>query len=324
MILGQKIRAEGGKIIPLLLPHDKLKGPVLTNASCYNYKGTLLVNLRCLNYVLYHSETCRNSHVWGPLVYLHPENDITLTTYNYVLQLDSDYNTQHFCSVDTSKFDVPPKWEFVGLEDCRIFDWENKLFLCGVRRDTTTNGQGRMELSEIAAEGPIMKEISRQRIPAPPPDTEYCNKNWMPILDIPYHFIKWTNPTDIVEYDPKTKETKSVFQGAFHNLGTIDLRGGSQVLRYKDHFIAFCHESHLYQSQCGRKDATYRHRAVVWDENFRLVRVSPEFSFLNAKIEFCVGLADYNGKFVATFGYQDNAAFLCEISYKLMDELTGL
>ena len=39
--------------------------------------------------------------------------------------------------------------DFVGLEDSRIFRWEGDLYISGVRRDTTENGQGRMELSKI-------------------------------------------------------------------------------------------------------------------------------------------------------------------------------
>ena len=37
--------------------------------------------------------------------------------------------------------------DFIGLEDGRLLKWNDKYYLTGVRRDTTTNGQGRMELS---------------------------------------------------------------------------------------------------------------------------------------------------------------------------------
>ena len=52
-------------------------------------------------------------------------------------------------------------WDFVGLEDARLVKWNETYYLCGVRRDTTTNGQGRMELSEIDIKDDSVKELKR-------------------------------------------------------------------------------------------------------------------------------------------------------------------
>lgn len=324
IILGQLVQKHGGKIIPLLIPSNQLKGPSLSNITIANVHNQLLVNFRNLNYVLYHAELNKNEHVWGPLLYLHPEADQTLTTYNYLAQLNNEYNVFAYSLIDTSLLDVEPMWEFIGLEDGRLIHWDNKLYLCGVRRDTTTNGVGRMELSEIGIEGNMAKEISRIRIPGPGNNDSYCEKNWMPILDKPYHFVKWSNPTELVKYDPINQITTTEILTEYKNFGTKDLRGGSQIVRYKNHYIGIIHEVDLYQSEAGRKDGIYTHRILVWDENFNLVNVSDAFSFLDGKIEFCVGLCEYDNKFLATFGFQDNASFLCEISKELMDKLTGL
>ena len=122
-ILGQEILNRGGDIIPLVLPVEDLKAPASANVSCLSIGGKLLINIRNLNYVLYHAEKMKNSHSFGPLVYLHPEADQTLTTYNYLCQLDNDFNIFAWACVDTSELDVPPKWEFVGLEDIRLIWW---------------------------------------------------------------------------------------------------------------------------------------------------------------------------------------------------------
>jgi hypothetical protein len=55
-----------------------------------------------------------------------------------------------------------------------------------------------MELSEISLDKTnwTAQEIDRKRIPAPAPDTSYCEKNWMPVVDRPYHFIKWNSPVE--------------------------------------------------------------------------------------------------------------------------------
>lgn len=323
-ILGQDILNRGGDIIPLVLPVDDLKAPASANVSCLSIDGKLLVNIRNLNYVLYHAEKVKNSHAFGPLAYLHPEADQTLTTYNYLCQLDDDFNIFAWACVDTSELDVPPKWEFVGLEDVRLIWWDDRLWQCGVRRDTTPNGVGRMELVEIQAEGAKVKEVSRERMPAPAPDSSYCEKNWMPITDMPYHWVKWTNSTEVVKYDRNTKTTTTVVGKDFKDIGTRDLRGGSQVIPYKNHRICITHEVDLYWSEAGRKDADYWHRVIVWDKDWNIVHASEPFTFMNGKIEFCVGLTIHNGEFVCTFGYQDNAAYLARIPTQLMDELTGL
>ena len=85
----------------------------------------------------------------APLAYLNPENDLHLRTTNYFCEVTDNLEIKSFTQIDTSKLDVPPIWQFVGLEDGRLVRWNDKLYICGVRRDTTSNGEGRMEMSEL-------------------------------------------------------------------------------------------------------------------------------------------------------------------------------
>jgi len=313
-IVKKIIQENKGFIKPLLIPAEYMIGPSISNPSIFNFNGIILVNLRNLNYILYHSEKNLHEHIWGPLLYVHPEDDQTLTTHNIFCELTDDLSIKKYSRIDTSKLDVEPIWEFVGLEDGRIVIWENKLFLTGVRRDTTPNGIGRMELSQLSIEdGHHVKEIHRERIPAPSPDTTYCEKNWMPILDRPYHFVKWTNPTEVVKYCPESKTTETVSLTPYQNFNTSDLRGGSQVIRYQDKYLAVLHEVALYSSPLKKKDGSYFHSFCLWDENFNLIKVSPRFNFLGAKIEFTCGLCEKNDDFLITFGFQDNAAFVLSV-----------
>jgi len=260
---------------------------------------------------LFHAEMNRHEHIWGPLCYLNPENDIKLRTTNYLCYLDDNLLMTKYIKVDTTGFDREPLWEFIGLEDARLFVWDEKMFLCGVRRDTTTHGEGRMELSEIVIKDDSVTEISRTRIPAPGKNDSYCEKNWMPILDQPYHWVKWSNPTEIVKFDPVSKTTVTTKLGQYYPLER-DLRGASQVIPFLDGYLTLTHETYLYRSERDLKDATYRHRFIFWDKNFNVVKFSKEFSFMGAKIEFCCGMAEYNGNILITFGYQDNAAFIMQ------------
>jgi hypothetical protein len=314
----------GGQIVPLLIPKDRMIGPSLTNPSILNYNDKLLVNLRNVNYVLYHAEHGVNEHVWGPLCYLHTEQHQVLATHNIICELDNQFNIISNSIVDTTKLDVSPLWEFIGLEDARLINWDNKLFLSGVRRDTTPNGQGRMELSEIIYEDDTWKEISRQRLPAPNGDASYCEKNWMPILDRPYEFVKWTNPTEVARYYPETKTTETIILTEYKHLDTRDLRGGSQVIPYKNYYLGLTHEVDLFKSEAGRKNATYRHRFILWDKDFNLLKTSPLFDFMGGGVEFVCGMIRYNDQILITFGFQDNASYLVSTNESVIDDLIKL
>lgn len=311
----------GGTIHPLIIPAELTGGTGLMNPSIYIDGDRLLINIRHVNYTLYHSENKKFQHKYGPLQYLHPENDIKLRTWNYVCTLNNDLTLNTINKVDTAKLDVEPIWEFVGLEDARLFRWEEKLYLSGVRRDTTTNGQGRMELSEIRSHN-IPKETKRSRIPAPGTNDTYCEKNWMPILDQPYHYVKWTNPTEVVRYNVDTGTTTTVYLNKSKVIpGLPDFRGGSQVIPYGDFYLAIVHEVDLFKSDTGEKDANYKHRFIVWDRDWNLIKYTDAFSFMKADIEFCCGAAFLGEDLLVSFGYQDNCAFVLKIPKTILDEL---
>jgi len=304
----------GGSIHPLIIPSELTNGLGLMNPSILIEDDKIRVILRAVNYTFYHSEKKLFQHPWGPLTYVHPENDMHLRTTNYYLELDQNYKITRYNKIDTSKFDTyEPLWEFVGLEDARIFRWDGKLYTSGVRRDLDTIGTGRMELCEIVVNENSVEEISRFRIPPPKDPTSYCEKNWMPILDKPYHYIKWSNPTEVVKVDPKTQTSQTVHLGNYIPLPR-DLRGGSQVVPFGDYYLACTHEVDLFNSEVGRKDARYYHRFVVWDKSWNIIKYSKEFNIMDGDVEFCVGMSVKGSNLVMTFGFQDNAAYVMEIS----------
>lgn len=314
----------GGSIHPLIIPAQLTNGTGLMNPSIYNDNGKLLVNIRHVNYTFYHSEAKLFQHPWGPLTYLHPENDMHLRTENYYCELSDNLEITRFNKIDTSKFDTyEPKWDFVGLEDVRIFRWDGHLYTSGVRRDTTPNGQGRMELCEIVVDDNSVKEITRFRIPPPKDKNSYCEKNWMPILDMPYHYVKWTNPTEVVSVDPIKQDSRTEFLGDPIPMPR-DLRGGSQVITLGDYRITITHEVDLFNSEVGRKDAVYRHRFIVWDRNWNIIRHTDDFSMMDGHVEFAVGMCEYQEHILITFGFQDNAAYLLKVPFKaFVDYING-
>lgn len=304
----------GGKISHLTINSEECYGQGLCNPSIMVLGEEIWLNLRVLNYTLYHSDFNKFEHIWGALVYVHPEDDQTLRTTNFLCKLNENLEIAQYSKIDTSLHDKTPIWTFIGLEDGRLIRWDDKLYICGVRRDTTTNGEGRMELSELVIKDGKAVEISRTRIPAPGENNTYCEKNWMPITDQPYHYVKWTNPTEVVKFDPATKTTVTTKMGVWKDLRTLDLRGGSQVIPWQGGYLCVTHEVDFQKCERGLKDGNYRHRFVYWDRNFDLIKISPVFSFMEAKIEFACGMAEHKGDLLISFGFQDNAAYVLRVS----------
>ena len=323
----------GGSLHPLLIPKSILGNETgIMNPSIFFHEGRILVNIRHVNYILYHSEGKRFPHQWGPLVYIHPENDVALKTHNVMCELDDNLNIQTASRVDMV-LDTKPTWNFVGLEDARLFNWDGKMYLCGVRRDCYDDkGKGRMELCHIEqTEEGGWKEISRHPIPAPGDDSSYCEKNWMPILDMPYHFVKWCNPTQVVKYNIEEGTTEIAYEDTGERQPwPKDFRGGSQVLRINQtQRMAFVHETNLLRDPFGRKDGDYSHRILIWDNDWNLIHASRNFHFMGTyydhvtntdyNIEFVTGMTIHpeSGDVLISFGFQDNASFILRMPQKI-------
>ncbi len=325
----------GGSISPSIIPGDLIDGTGLCNSSIFiDDNGDILLNLRHVHYSLYHSEFKQKFYSgWGCLAYLNPEDDICLKTGNYLCKLDSDtLYIKDYKKIDTSKYDIKPIWEFIGLEDSRIFRWDGKLFVSGVRRDVKDDGEGRMELCEIKFDNGKYKEVSRLRIEVDP--HTYLEKNWMPILDMPYHYVRWANPLQIVKVNPNDKSRvkvkegtlttitcKTVINKSYEYYTERGLRGGSQVLKYKDYHLAITHECDYWINEGNTKDAKYYHRFIFWDKNWNLAKLSKPFKFMDTQIEFSCGLAIKENTFLITYGYQDNAAYVLKMPEKILDKL---
>jgi hypothetical protein len=323
MNLVEKAVKHGGKLVPLVIPNGLTSGTGLMNPSVFiDDDGDILVNLRHVNYTLYHSENKQQfPSRFGPLSYLHPEKDQRLVTENYLCRLNSELAISEFAKVEMLELHEPI-WEFVGLEDARIAQWHGNYFLIGVRRDTTSNGQGRMEYSQIEIDKTnwTVKEIHRKRIPTPAPDESYCEKNWYPIADKPYTFIKWSMPTEVVYSDPFAEGTEQLSLRKTINPPS-DQRGGTQLIPVGNMYIAITHQVSLFKNYLDQKDAIYLHRLLIWDKEMNFAGMSKTFSFLDAPIEFCVGAALLGEDLLLSFGFADNAAFLLRVPQVVLNDL---
>ena len=325
----------GGSITPLLIPGHETDGTGLCNVCVYiDDNGEIIANIRHVHYTLYHAEFNQNFYCrWGVLSYLNPEDNIKLITGNYLCKLDPiTLEVNSYQKIDTSKHDINPIWSFIGLEDARVFRWDKQLYVCGVRRDVKDDGEGRMELCKINWTEDKCEEISRDRIEVEP--HTYLEKNWMPIIDMPYHFVRWANPIEVVKVNINDKSTQKVQQGTLDIIscetvvqkdnkfeGPYGIRGSSPVIPFGEDRICITHEVKFWHHPGYHKDAHYYHRFLIWDKDWNLKRISKPFKFMDAMIEFNTGLAIVDKNFIITYGFQDNAAYALKMPFKLLEKL---
>ncbi len=315
----------GGIIKPLLIDFKDSGGTGLCNASLLYNDGKLRMILRNVEYTLHccEGEQLYQSRFEGPVSYYHRDEDLKLRTNNFYCELDeTTLEIKKYFKIDTSKLDVTPIWTFIGLEDARLIYWDNKYYGCGVRRDTTTNGQGRMEFSELEINDNSVKEISRTRIEVENKES-YCEKNWMPIKNKPFHFVKWSNPTEIVKVDLSEKKAKQIYLSNNKLNLPLDLRGGSQLIDWYDNtYLAIVHEcKFLPQNFNGFKNADYYHRFIIWNKDWSIKYISESFNFMAGKIEFCIGLEEVDSNIFITFGFHDNACYAIKITKNNLNEI---
>ncbi len=327
--LAEEILEYGGDISPILINSRDADGWSQTNPSVIVLNDEILVNLRCVEYSLIHSDKGQKFWSrWGPLTYSHSENLMALRTFNVLCKLNPEtLLVEKFARIDTSKLDTPPIWTFHGLEDCRLAKWDGRLYGIGVRRDVNDNGEGRMQYQEIYYDfenEPYAIEVSRNRIEPPFNAQTYCEKNWMPILDKPHHFVKWTNPTEIVKADLNTNKSEQIHLGEKIIPIGNDLRGGSQVIRWRDGWLTITHEYTpvYHNNELGYKDAFYFSRFIHWDSDWNIVATSKDFSFLDGRIEFVAGMDHLNDEFVViTFGFCDCSAYIVKMPKSLIEKM---
>lgn len=308
----------GGKFKRIKPQNEDLKKSGLFNPSVMVDGDKIYVSFRSSTYSIYYSENQKYSIGGQYLDYIKPDNQEFIVATNYICELNDELNMKTCCKVQTDKFDTEPRWKYSGLEDPRLVKWDNKFLLVGVRRDDNHLGQGRIELSEIQYNGKTAIEVNRDRLPTPYDIDTYCEKNWMPIIDEPYRMVKWSNPTEVVTWNP---ESKTIFQELLREQSESVpnlMRGGSQVIKHNEKFLTIIHEV-TNKTVDGKFTMEYYQRFVEWDRQWNIVRVSNPFKMLGGGIEFVSGMAIYGDDLLISFGFQDCLAFILKVPFTVVD-----
>lgn len=194
-----------------------------------------------------------------------------------------------------------------GLEDCRLFEWNQNLWFTCTTRDMVPSTTPQIALCQLA-ENKGNSTISVQKlIPLKGPDPDRCEKNWLP-------FIKEGELHLIYSYDPFV-----LYQ--FHSGNCKQLlsyepehdfthfRGSAAPVVFDAGYLMLIHETVQFPdwTRC------YLHRFVYMDNDFKIQSISKPFIFLHSGIEFCCSMTlDHLEKeLILAIGIEDNRAGLC-------------
>ena len=236
-------------------------------------------------------------------VYRILDDDGVIRNIHYVARLDSALRLQEVLPLQPPEDGVRTYPVRVrGYEDCRLTRVEDRWLVLATARDR--NREERCEMLLLTLRGPNVAE--ELLLPGPEPGRH--EKNWMPFVEGgEIHFVYSCGPTVVAALDSRSGPMRIVSRHETRrDMGS--LRGGSQGVSVEQGTLFVVHE--VVAAMAGRR---YTHRFVLLNEAYRLVAMSPRFSFAHEGVEFCAGLAGHGSKLVLSFGIGDAAAGLAVI-----------
>ncbi len=317
----------GGRLVPITLDPAITQGRPLLNPSVTVYEeDKLLVTLRMTNFMLkpeFSKHRRRHEHEKIS------ENAENFISENFALLYDSNLELIKYSRISLSPRDS--HWHYQGLEDLRIAVWNNRIYVSGTRRDFQGDGKGRIEIYELSESHDESSWLEKSQIIPSLPQNElsHIEKNWAPISDLPFSFVRWNLPTQLVHVKEietgvsiiEAKKSALKFDG--------ELRGGTQVVRWdKKTYLSLVHQSIFSRTYLGVDSLEYQHRLIQWNEKMEAKKISLEpLTFMNGQVEFASGMTRFHDRLVVSFGFQDSCAYLVDMPQEsvriLMNEANG-
>jgi hypothetical protein len=230
---------------------------------------------------------------------------------NRIIFLDSFFNVKNVINLKT----VFTKGPYIGLEDVRLFNFNNRVFYIGSYFNKEKNA--------IQVASNYMDINSNELRPigiTPSFQTNYhWEKNWV--------FFKYKNDINIVYKWKPIYICKINFQTQkLDLLETKDnvpeffnkLKGSTNGVEYDDKILFI---THIHRNRDSKRQ--YVHNFVLFDKNMNLLGYSDPFNFEMRLIEFCTGMT-YNerkGNFVITYSTLDKTTKLLVLTKSYIESI---
>lgn len=237
-------------------------------------------------------------------------------TRNFFVKYDRDFN---LLSQQEIIENLPRErkctYNVEGLEDCRIFGFNDSTWFTCTTLDTNPTGKPQISLCELSDKSSDSVIQVKKLIPLVPPNLNRCEKNWMPFVkDNELHVIYSYDP--LIIYKPKILPGNGTWIGIVNDqqMTLYDVpkhdfsrfSGSAAPIEFDNGYLSLVHET-VYNEQ-----RNYMHRFIFFDKNFKVQKVSKPFIFFHKGIEYCCGMAiDHSEtKLIMTVGVEDREAYL--------------
>jgi len=287
--------------LPLINNSNKKWNPL--NPSIIKEEQGYILNCRTVNYV----------HVNGN--YTSMDQDKIIRTRNFLIKLDSQlkviWQKEIIDDLDRPRY---PKL-VVGLEDCRLVKYNNKLWFTTTTYDTHEKNIPKMSLavlSNIDTDNNSIKVENLTLLTGPDPNR--CEKNWLP-FNYNNHLlaIYGFHPFTLFDLHDNcsvhlTKSSQFDFSG---------FRGSAGPINFDNGFLTVVHE--VIFTHSGR---IYLHRFVWLDQYWNPSKISYLFYFDSKGVEYCSGMCNsHNDSIYLTVGLNDSEAFIYELSKSSINQM---
>jgi predicted GH43/DUF377 family glycosyl hydrolase len=236
--------------------------------------------------------------------------DPVIRTKNYLVRYDKNLNlisqTEIVENLPRYRMDPLPT---VGMEDCRLFKWNDDLWLTCVVYDTMPTGVPQQALCKLSRDAIDNKVEVERLIPLIGPDPNRCEKNWLP-------FIKDDQLQVIYSCDPFVIYRPDLANGACPEILSYtpkhdfsSFRGSASPIEFDDGYLILIHQVSFTEQR------NYLHRFAYLDKDMQVLKLSKPFQFLHQGIEYSCGMTiDHSGsRLIIPIGVEDSNAYLCTL-----------
>ncbi len=241
------------------------------------------------------------------------ERDGIFQTINFFVSYDKEFHLvdQVRINEDFFKENSFQTSRVRGLEDCRLFQFEEEKWFTSTTWDVSPHGVPQIVLGRLGQFSPGDGIAIEDFIPLQGPDPSRCEKNWLP-------FVKDGQLLTIYSYDPFTVYRPDVDSGRCDLFLRYDppadfsrLRGSAAPVEFDDGYLLLVHEVSFLEDE----SRVYLHRFLFLDADLRAKKISRPFIFKHQGVEFCTSMTwDHaNKELVLPIGIEDHEAFLCFI-----------
>jgi hypothetical protein len=222
---------------------------------------------------------------------------------SYVVVLDSDLAPKavNLLQDGTDRTGEGTPW-CRGYEDLRLFEHRGRLRAIATSADFSPTGKSQMALLDIIENRLLNRRLLSDGV-------SRAEKNWSPAIWNDELFLVYAfAPMALVRWDG-SRLLRAGLESYFGPPIAVDFRGGSQLISIDDGFLTVVHMGADFPD--GSR--IYLHRFVTLDAEFRIVGVSPPFTFREQGVEFAAGLAIQDGFAIVSFGVSDMECWMMRL-----------